>query len=60
MESMKKPMAFLAAVVVLAVIFGLRPGGGSGALASAGSWSEALEQAKSEQKPILLIFGGPW
>jgi len=24
------------------------------------SWSKALEIARSEKKPILLNFGGPW
>ncbi len=24
------------------------------------SWAKAEEQARSEKKPILIVFGGPW
>ena len=47
------------AVLFLVAIFVLRHCS-SKALALEKDWAQALERARSEKKPLLLIFGGNW
>ena len=49
--------ALIAAVVVLAVFFRGSP---AGALKYSAGFRQALKEARSDEKPILLNFGGPW
>ena len=49
--------ALIAGVVVLAVFF---KGSPAGALKYSPGFRQALKKAGSDEKPILLNFGGPW
>jgi hypothetical protein len=51
---------FLALVVAAAVQLYLKSAAARGNLGYVGSWSTAVEEAKSSGKPILLNFGGSW
>ena len=59
MNLMKKVAVSLVAIVVIAAVkLALNPPATT--LACENDWETAVAKAKAEQKPILLVFGGPW